>query len=300
MKYRFQYFLIKPFLLLIQIIPRRAALQLAKFAGGLFFSLSKKRRKIALENLSRAFLDTKSNEEKSMIAKRSFQSMAMSLVDLMTVDKVVPVAKEKFEIRGLENYQKALSYGKGVVLEVSHIGSWEYMAFLFTLTKTQCSVIVKDIRNPYLDRDVNQARRLTGLNPVPKQNSLREILKRLKHNETAAILIDQWAGPEGIWGNFFSEKTSTTTLPYRLAIKTGCALLPGFCIRSEDDPTRYVLDIQPPVMIDPQSEEFTESAVTRKLNEILESKIREYPGQWTWGHRRWKGKPQGIREMDAR
>jgi KDO2-lipid IV(A) lauroyltransferase len=297
MKHRIQYYLLKPLLLLVGVLPRSTSLFLARFAGTVFFTFSRKRRSIAIQNLDSAFGEKYSRQERNKIARRSFQNLAMALIDLLIVKKFLPIAKEKIEIRGLENYEKALSHGKGVVLALSHMGSWEYMAFLFTLTNTTCSAIVKEIRNPYFNQVIDSARRLTGLLPIPKKNSVKIILKALKANQTAAVLIDQWAGPEGVWDYFFNRQTSITTIPYRLASKTGCALLPGFCLRKNN--TEYIIDVCPPIFLDPETKQDNEEFVTIELNKILEEKIKQHPEQWTWGHRRWKSKPENMRHLNS-
>ncbi|HEX9198583.1 MAG TPA: lipid A biosynthesis acyltransferase, partial [Acidobacteriaceae bacterium] len=32
---------------------------------------------------------------------------------------------------------------------------------------------------------------------------------------------------------------------------------------------------------------------TARFNLVLEDKIRQYPSQWLWMHRRWKTRPEG-------
>lgn len=272
----------------IQILPSSLACQLARSMGNLAYVFASKRKKIALQNLDRAFGDSLAKEAKLKILRKSFQNMALSIMDLFIIEKVKKDTVAHFVLKGNENYQKALERNRGVVLVISHLGSWEYLAFLFYLTKTRGSAVVKKIRNPYIDAHVNTARQQTTLNPIQKKNSVREVLKELKNNNTVAVLIDQWAGPEGLWQEFFGEMTSTTSLPARLAAKTGCALLPAFCLRSGDG--KFEIDVHPPVFLD-QLEDNSDEAVTQLLTGILEKKIRQFPEQWSWGHRRFKPKP---------
>jgi KDO2-lipid IV(A) lauroyltransferase len=168
------------------------------------------------------------------------------------------------------------------------------LAFLTHFTKTPWSVIVKKIRNPFLNREINELRRQAGLNPLEKnQAATRQVLKRLRENQGIAILIDQWDGPHGLWVPFFGDSTSTTSFPAKLAFKTGAAIHPAYCQRLK--PGRYVIRILPEVNVHQGPDE--EYRLTRELNGIFENLIRRVPEQWLWGHRRWKYRPGGLRDL---
>lgn len=278
---------------LLRIIPIRAAYAVARFTAKIVFLLTVKRSANAQFNIDRAFGTSLSRAEKTRLIRDSYQNVLLSVLDLFLSIKIRPEAEKKFTIHGLENYDKALAAGKGVVLVLSHLGSWEYMAFLFYLTNTHCSAVVKAVHNPYLNEALNEARRVTGLAPLQKKGAAREVLRVLKANQTVAILIDQWAGAEGIWVPFFGENTSTTTLPARLFEQTGCALLLGCCLRREDG--HFDIEIQPPLLAADLAGKSARE-ITVQLNENLEKAILRNPGQWAWGHRRWKAKPGHIRE----
>lgn len=288
-----EYLAARALISLVRIIPIQAAAALSLFLAKIVFWLTVKRRANALLNIKRALGSSLSEAEMKNLLLASYQNIFLSVLDLFLSEQIRLDAEKKFTLRGLENYQQALAQGKGVVLITSHLGSWEYLAFLFYLTKTHCSVVVKDIRNPYLNDLLNDTRRVTGLAPIQKKGSIREVLRVLKKNQTVAILIDQWAGPEGVWVPFFGEKTSTTDIPARLFEKTGCALLPAYCLRRKDG--GFDIEIHPPLLAADLAGK-SEIEITIQLNQILEKMILRYPGQWAWGHRRWKTKPDHIRE----
>ena len=112
-------------------------------------------------------------------------------------------------------------------------------------------------------------------------------MRELRANHVVGILIDQWAGNKGIWVKFFNEKTSTTSIPARLSQKTGCALVPAYCIRK--DSGRYTISIKPEIPLLGGAGDW-EQATTDELNRQLEEQILLYPEQWVWSHRRWKGR----------
>ncbi len=237
-----------------------------------------------MENLERAYGAQLTAVKKENISKAVFANLGLSILELFMVEKIIRDARRRFTMTGEEHFHAARQRGKGIILITSHLGSWEYLAFLFYLTNTQCSVIVKEIRNQMFNRYVEQKRNQMKLQTLSQKGAIRAVFQELKKNNTVAILIDQWAGAEGLRTSFFGTPTSTTSVPARLAKRTGAALLPAYCIRRPGG--HYEIQVRAPMM--PLDGEDWELKTTEALNRQLEDKIREYPEQWTWTHRRWK------------
>ena len=226
------------------------------------------------------------------MVRASFQNICLSIMELFMIRRIAKQVTSRFRITGNEHLEAAFAAGKGIVLVISHLGSWEYLSFLPYMTQRAWSVIVKKIKNLYVNKTVDHLRRSTSLQPLLKSGSIRKVLQELHANHGVAVLIDQWAGDEGLWLEFFNHETSTTSIPARLAKQTGCALIPAYCLRRPDG--RYEILIEEPLPWDSKQEDW-EAQITGRLNRILEKKIREYPEQWCWTHRRWKSKPIDLR-----
>ena len=117
--------------------------------------------------------------------------------------------------------------------------------------------------------------------------SPKKIFSELKANHLVAIVIDQWAGADGLWTDFFGVPASTTSLPARLAERTGSAIVPAYCIRTGCG--EYEIHIGPEASVKESANDWTRE-MTKELNHILEEQICAFPGQWMWTHRRWKNK----------
>ncbi len=291
MNYFFQFYAIQSLVFTLNLLPLSLSSWLAKTVGRLFYFCAGSRRKIALHNLERAYGNTLSLKEKRAIARKSFENTALSILELFLIKKIKKDAAQRFIIKGQENLEAALSEGKGIILITSHLGSWEYLGFLFYLAKIPCSAIVKTLKNKSLDKKIDSLRRET-ITPIPKKNAIRGALTELQENHVVAILIDQWDGSDGLWIDFFGSSTSTTSLPARLAKKTDSVLVPAYCLRKGTG--QYEILVLPQVHL-PQNQDDWETSVTKRLNEMLESHIRQYPEQWAWTHRRWKAKPETSR-----
>ena len=258
----------------------------------LSYLILRKRRRVAIDNIAAALGESLPARRKKEIAHAAFQSAALSMMELFTVEKIKKESGSRFKLLGNEFLEESFSKNHGVVLVISHLGSWEYLSFLPYFTKRPWSVVVKNIKNPYLDEAIDSMRRVMTVNPISKDNSVRAIFQELKAGHGVAILVDQWAGDDGLWVDFFNTKTSTTSIPVRLSEKTGCALVSAYCLRTT--PGHYEIHIEKPVVHNMEVPGW-ECTVTKDLNDTLERQIRAHPEQWLWGHRRWKDKPAHIR-----
>lgn len=290
--YWFQYLLVRFLTFLATVLPVEVSHRVACGFGTLTYWILGKRRKIALENIASALGNSLPARRKREIARSAFQSAALSMMELFTVEKIKKEAQTRFKLFGNEFLEEAFLKKQGVVLVISHLGSWEYLSFLPYFTNRTWSVVVKNIKNPLIDEAINSMRRVMTVHPVSKDGSVRTIFQELKAGHGVAILVDQWAGDEGLWVDFFNTKTSTTSIPARLSEKTGCALVSAYCLRTA--PGHYEIHIEKPIVHD-MGQPGWESTVTKELNGVLERQILGHPEQWLWGHRRWKKKPDNLR-----
>jgi Kdo2-lipid IVA lauroyltransferase/acyltransferase len=268
----------------LNAMPIERATAFSMALGDFLFLFATQKKKTAMENIDRVFGATMSRNEREELARHAFRNFATSLMEFFRMEPMLAEAKDRFEFEGTEHLDRAFAKNKGVIGVISHLGSWEYLAFLPYLRGYPCSVVVRDIKNPYLDKWIRDLRQATKLNPINRHRSIREILSELRKNHYVAILIDQWAGPDGLWLDFFNKPTSTTSVPARLAQKTGAALVPMHCLRTA--PGKYKITIYPEIPLSAVKD--WEADTTLVLNQILEKEILKAPEQWIWSHRRWK------------
>ena len=285
LRYVFEFLFLKSISMILNGLPMSISAWMVRGIGWWMSLILPARRKIVMDNLTIAYGDSLTLKEKQKLATESFQNLAMSLMELFRIPVLLKDAEDRFRFEGIEHLDAAFKKGNGVIFVVSHLGAWEYLSFLFYLRDYPCSVVVTGTKNPYIYRWIERIRSMTRIKPLYKRNSIRQVMGEIKQNRLVAILIDQWAGSEGLWVDFFSEPASTTSIPGRLALKTGAALVPGYCIRIR--PGYYKIVISPEVS--PEQGPRAEEETTLKLNRLLEEEIRIYPEQWSWTHRRWKG-----------
>jgi Kdo2-lipid IVA lauroyltransferase/acyltransferase len=245
-------------------------------------------RRVALRNLAMAMPEV-SPARRQEIADGVFRSIARLLV---TVARFPSIRRENvsrwIRYEGFEHFEEARRRGKGVLFATAHLGNWELSAYAHALLAAPMSVVVRPLDNPLIDRLVERRRALSGNSLLFKKDYARGILKALAANQAVGILIDQnAAAEEGAFVDFFGIPACAGTGFAKLAARTGAAVIPGFALWSPAE-RRYVLRFYPIV-------EMTGDAArdTATLQAVLESVIRENPGQWLWIHRRWKTRPPG-------
>jgi KDO2-lipid IV(A) lauroyltransferase len=164
--YWLQYLIVRFLALLATALPVEVSHKIACGFGTLSYWVLRKRRKIALENIANALGNSLPERRKKEIARSAFQNAALSMMELFTVEKIKKEAAARFELFGNEFLEEAFSKEHGVVLVISHLGSWEYLSFLPYFTKRPWSVVVKNIKNPYLDTAIDAMRRVMTVNPI--------------------------------------------------------------------------------------------------------------------------------------
>ena len=100
---------------------------------------------------------------------------------------------------------------------------------------------------------------------------------RCTPGEGVAFLIDQNVQEkDGIFVDFFGRPAATTTVAAALAVKTGCALVPGHTAIGPDGRYRAVYD--PPLEWTPSGDKQADIArLTQDLTRVIEGWMREQP-----------------------
>ena len=241
-------------------------------------------RRIAIRNLELAGLP-----DPARIADGVFRSIARLILVFARFPRLNREnISQWIRYEGLEHFQAAKQRGRGVLFATAHLGNWELSAFAHGLLTEPMNVIVRPLDNPRIDRLVEKRRALSGNRLAEKKDAARTILRALHDNQAVGILIDQNTSPEeGVFVDFFGVPACAGTAFAKLAAHSGATVIPGFALWEETE-RRYVLRFYPPLEISGDA-----LADTRRLQQQLETIIRQYPDQWLWIHRRWKTRPPG-------
>jgi KDO2-lipid IV(A) lauroyltransferase len=192
------------------------------------------------------------------------------------------------ERRLLEN---ALARGRGVLFVSGHVGNWELLARRVALAGLPASTIAKESSDWRLTRLVERFRTQGHVQSIwrGQQGAAKRMLRVLKSGGILGFLIDQDTAVQSIFVRFFGHPAATPRAAADLALKTGAAVVVGFCQRKEDG--RYQLSMKEILPKQTGGVESDVVALTQDLTAEIESAIRRTPEQWVWMHRRWKSQP---------
>ncbi len=286
-----RYLLVRAALALVHPLPLGLARWLGTRFGALAFHLAPGERRKALKSLARAFPE-KSEPERLALARAAFRHLGAALFEVgctAALDRELPrrVAWPEADRRVLE---AALARGKGVVFVSGHVGNWELLARRVACEGFPCQSIAKETSDPRLTELVGRFRARGGVRSIwrGQDGAARHMLRALKNGEILGILIDQDTKVQSLFVPFFGELAATPRAAADLALRTGAAVVVGFCHREGEGYRLSMEEVPPPPE---QDREAAALALTATLSARIEAAIRRTPEQWVWMHQRWKTRP---------
>jgi KDO2-lipid IV(A) lauroyltransferase len=292
----FVYLLARLILAFFRIIPRFIGICIIRILAGCVYSFDLRHQRIARINLNIAFPEL-SNRERNRIARISFQNAAMNLLEISRLASLsrnrIPSLVAYDMIHGLKNYHAASAKGKGILYLTGHFSSWELLPAAHALYGHPLSFITRPLDNAPLERYLLKIRESKGNRVLYKKNSARQILRTLNSGGAVGILMDQNTDlQEGIFVDFFGIPAATSTSVALFALRTDSPVLPGYLTPLHRG--RYTIKFLPPMeMIRTGDRNHDVQVNTKRLNQVLETMVREQPETWLWGHKRWNYQPAG-------
>lgn len=266
---------------LASALPRRVSYLLARALSDLAHLIFRERRGWARENISRVISQAPDSGETKALARRMFRSYGLYWADFFGLSgRFARALQSLVRVEGLEHLKRALERGKGVIFVTAHIGSWDVggAALAATSGLPGFSAVVEPVSKESSDYAMTEMREKRGISVIPLGKPLA-IGRALRRNEIVFVVGDRLLGAEGIEVDFFGERTIFPRGAAYWALKSGAAIVPGFCIRQSDG--TYVGHIEAPIL--PDAVEDSESGVrahTQRIASVMERYITLYPEQW--------------------
>lgn len=261
--------------LLIRYVPLRFADRIAHFLAQLFCRFLKKRRRNILTNLQHIFAyEDIAPEQLKRYMKNTFDNYARTMIDFLRLGFIMP---EEFsvEMRGLQNVDKALQYGRGCVLMTMHIGNWDYAGSYLATRGVPMNALVEETE-PEMYELYTQHRERLGMKTFPLSKAGYAFLHTIKNNRVLAVLGDRDILKNGITVDFFDSRRSIPRGLGEIVIQRRLPVVFGYMVlHPRRDTVRYLGVIQPPVFFSGTVEEFNKAMVVK-----FETMIKEFPDQW--------------------
>ena len=178
--------------------------------------------------------------------------------------------------------------GKGAVFIGGHFSNWEITSLCLAQVDPDSHFTYRPANNAIIDKYIVDTRAQFGLTlqAAKGKEGGMGLLRSLKRGRSIALMNDQKYNA-GLSVPFFGRNCMTADGPARLALKFKVPLIPITGRRIEG--TRFIATAYPPIELnydDPDNEQTVFDGVKR-VNEFMEARVRDAPGQWFWSHRRW-------------
>jgi lauroyl/myristoyl acyltransferase len=243
--------------------------------GTAWFWLSRGQRTAALDNYGAALGLPADDPAVARVARRAFQNYGRMLMDFVLMGSLTP--KEliaRVTIGGRDDLDAALARGRGVIMAVPHMGSWDMAGSYGAAIGYKVSAVAERFPGSLNDAVVRTRRRF-GLDVIMLgRSAVRAINEALAKNSVVALLCDLQQGP-GVDVSFFGRRAIVPGGPAALALKTGAALMPA--CQYAVAPSRHHIHLEP--MLDLSGGETKERVMQRVVGRF-EDFIRERPEQW--------------------
>ncbi len=255
--------------------------RIARFLS--FFQI--KYNKLIDANLKIAF-PKKSMEEKRKIKASMWDMMGRYVSEPEHFDTIFRNYKKylTFENDGVLDELK----GKPFVAFIAHYGSVGLVSIPFALHKVPCSIIYKYPSNNLTNKLVIKSfgNGIGDLKFIPDtSNGTKDAMKVLASGGAIMAVPDQ-KFQTGVATKFFGKAVKSPIGVAKLAGHFNCPILPVQLIREKGIHHKIVFG-EPFMPFKSKNKEDDAIKTTQKINDIIESWIKQNPSQWFWVHDRW-------------
>jgi KDO2-lipid IV(A) lauroyltransferase len=231
-----------------------------------------------------------------------YRQFGQGVVEFLRLPRMVAEGRldELVMVEGEAFLHEAHAQGRGVLILTAHYGNFELLATFFAARGYRVNLVTRRLRNGVLDRFWAKQRRRLNIRAIFKEDSLKEVIGRLRRNEAIGYVLDQNMGiDQGVFVEFFGRPACTLSAVAVLAKRFGSPVVPVFITRDPVDPTRHRIVFERPLAFESRGAQGARGddadivEQTQRYTAVIERRVRERPDHWIWIHRRWKTRPPG-------
>jgi len=290
-RYSFVYRFVQFLIFISNVIPRKLWLKFCGVLGRIAYLFVRNTRRRVVKHLSIAFPE-KTPQEVKKVSRQVFEFLGKNAGEMLRATQVKTLSDlERFLVTdGLENYERAIQKGKGVIFLTCHLGAFDLQISNMALRGLNPNIIGTPLKDERLNELLWDYRNMHGAIAIERGRETFRLIKVLKSGGSIALLIDQDTKVKSKFVNFFGKPAATPVGATVLAMKTGAAVVPTYVYLGKD--WKQHMHILPEIPIKTSGDDEADMVYnTQVLTNFIEDVIRKYPEQWVWMHERWKTKP---------
>ena len=267
---------------IMRALPRTAAIGLGSAIGRLLY-ISGIYRQIVKTSMMHT--GVWNDSQISDITKKLYRNIGRYFADYLHAS-----SKDDFPhtVSGETVVEDLRTQNKGIICVMAHFGAWEALAYMFDTARYPLGVVVMPMSNPRVEKWLAAKRKLSGMTLVYKHQAVREIVRKMRRNESVAILTDQNAAGRGPDIPFLGKDAPTYDTVPGLMRSLQCPYMYAYAIL--DNSNRYTIHFEKGrdlAISDVSPEEYIRSYLTEQ-NNVISGWIIKYPEHYFgWFHKRW-------------
>jgi KDO2-lipid IV(A) lauroyltransferase len=278
---------------LLARLPLRVVHALGGAIGVLLSVIPNRRRNTAQTNLDLCFPRLRPRERAQLVrtSLREYGKGAAEVAVLWTCSRE-RLLKLVSELSGADEFNRALSKGKGAIIAAPHLGAWELVG-LYASVYTPMTSLYRAPPLSEMGDMMRRGRERFGARLVPtERHGVRAVHKALQRGELVGILPDQVPGDVrgGVFAPFFGIPALTMTFLSRLAEKSGAPVFFVYAERLSRGRGYHLHYLRAPASINGDD---TESSV-KTVNSMVEKCVRSCPEQYQWVYKRFRVRPDNA------
>jgi KDO2-lipid IV(A) lauroyltransferase len=266
---------------ILQRLPRRLAAGVSSGVGLAISRLWRSKRPLLRANIRRVIGPAASDAALEGLVTAAFVSYARYWVESARVGALRPDQIEStFSIEGFERLRLEMARGRGVVVVLPHVGSWEYGGRWLAQQGYPMTTVGELLEPAELFEWFTSQRGALGLTVLPPgPGTTVRLLDTLHAGRIVGLLADRDLVGNGVEVDFFGEKTTLPAGPALLALRANAALMT--CAIYQRPKGRYHAVLSAPLDTS-RTGRMREDVqrLTEDTARSLEELIRAAPEQW--------------------
>jgi KDO2-lipid IV(A) lauroyltransferase len=265
----------------IGAVPEPVALGVAAGVGELLFGLRHEHRETVSRNLRRVLGEGVDEASLRRWARRSFRAYARYWVEGARLGSTPRTeVLRQFVVEGFEHLVEGMATGRGVVMALPHVGSWEFGGAWLSAVGYPMTAVAERLEPPELFDYFVAQRAAMGLTVIPLgPQAMPEVMQALRTGTLVGLLSDRDLAGNGVEVEFFGERTTMPGGPAIAALRTGAVLLTAAVYSGPGRDHRAIINA-PIDTVRQGSFRGDVHRITQQVADEFEAHIRRAPEQW--------------------
>lgn len=298
---------------LVRVLPERPVRALFETGAARFARRGAPAARRLAANLRRVVGPEPSEVELTALTERGLRSYARYWYEAFRLPEwSAEDIQRRFVLENVEELDRAVAAGRGVVVALPHAGNWDLAGAWATLHGIPVTTVAERLKPEDLYQRFLAFRRALGMEILPLTGGTRHpvdvLTERIRAGRVVVLLADRDLSSRGIEVGFFGETTKMPAGPAVLALRTGAPLF-GLALWNDGPVTRArvigpidtgtapatthehggaqhpsadgaPLGVETKTETEPHRDAARISVVTQRVADALAAGIAEHPADW--------------------